>query len=105
MAAPLGMSSEPLSRVEEASLVVEETRDRDAPPPPAPGTGEAGGFFSLSTTPKGLFTLSVCVFNVSQPVVGSINLSCTFCNVRPKSRCFVRHTTHNMKAASLSDEF
>ena len=59
------MSSEALSWVEEASLVVEETRDRDATPPPAPGTGEAGGFFSLSTTPKGLFTLSVCVFAVS----------------------------------------
>ena len=65
MAAPLGMSREALSRVKEASLVVKETRDRDAPPPTAPGIGEAGGFFSLSTTTR-VYSHCASAFPMSQ---------------------------------------
>ena len=43
---PFGMSSDSLSRVEEASPVVDDTRDREDPP--STSAGELGGFFSLS---------------------------------------------------------
>ena len=72
---------------------------------PGPRYWRGGRLLLLIYNTKGSVYTERLRFQCLKPVMGSINLSCTFCNVRPKSRCFVRHTTHNMKAASLSDEF